>query len=84
MTLAVRGVIKLFKLVKREKELHQEILTFSLLHDHAYVKIYSYYPIINGDEVTFYCHPVHSFSFTALDGREKWTAYKFTRNVYDI
>jgi hypothetical protein len=28
MTLAVRGIVELFRLVKREKELHQESLTF--------------------------------------------------------
>jgi hypothetical protein len=25
----------------------------------------------------------HGFDFTALDGKEKWTAYRFTKNVYD-
>jgi hypothetical protein len=29
MTLAVRGVVELFRIVKREKELHREILAFS-------------------------------------------------------
>ncbi|MCJ1242565.1 hypothetical protein MMC14_010574 [Varicellaria rhodocarpa] len=84
MTLAVRAVVELFKLMKREKELHREILAFSISHDHRAVRIYGHYPIINGDEVTFYRHPIHDFSFTALDGKEKWTAYKFTKNVYDI
>ena len=58
MTLAVRGVVELFKLVKREKELHREILAFSLSHDHKAVRIYGHYPIINGNETTFYCHPI--------------------------
>ena len=31
--------------------------------------------------VSTYRHPIHQFFFT--DGEEKWTAYKFTRNVYD-
>lgn len=26
----------------------------------------------------------NKFSFIALDGKDKWTAYKFTKNVYDI
>jgi hypothetical protein len=33
MTLAVRGVVELFRLVGREKELHREILAFSISHD---------------------------------------------------
>jgi hypothetical protein len=71
-------------LVKREKELHREILAFSISHDHRTVRIYGHYPIIKGNETTFYRHPIHTFDFTALDGKEKWTAYKFTKNVYDI
>jgi hypothetical protein len=70
--------------VKREQELHREILAFSISHDHRTVRIYGHYPIIKGDETTFYRHPIHTFDFTALDGREKWTAYKFTKNVYDM
>ncbi|ELR08217.1 hypothetical protein VC83_08021 [Pseudogymnoascus destructans] len=84
MTMAVRGIVELFRLVKREKELHREILAFSLSHDHRTVRIYGHYPIISGDKTTFYRHPIHTFDFTSLDGKEKWTAYRFTKNVYDI
>jgi hypothetical protein len=84
MTMAVRGIIKLFRLVKREKELHREILAFSILHNHWIVRIYGYYPIIKGNETTFYRHLIHMFDFTALDSKKKWMAYKFTKNIYDI
>jgi hypothetical protein len=84
MTMAVRGIVELFRLVKREKELHREILAFSISHDHRTVRIYGHYPIIKGNETTFYRHPIRTFDFTELDGKEKWTAYKFTKNVYDI
>lgn len=30
MTLAVRGIVELFRLIKREKELYREILAFSI------------------------------------------------------
>ncbi|KAI4221326.1 MAG: hypothetical protein L6R40_008640 [Gallowayella cf. fulva] len=83
MTVAVRALVELFRSVKREKELDQEILAFSISHDHRSVRIYGHYPVIEGDKTTFYRHPIHEFSFTALDGKEKWTAYKFTKNVYD-
>ncbi|TGO62214.1 hypothetical protein BCON_0021g00270 [Botryotinia convoluta] len=84
MTLAVRGTVELFRLVKREKELHQEILGFSISHDHRTVRIYGHYPIIDEGKTTFFRHPIYTFDFTALDGKEKWTAYKFIKNVYDI
>ena len=83
MTLALRGVVELFKLVKREKELDREILAFSISHDHSSVRIYGHYPLIEKDKTTFYRHPIHKFDFTALDGQDKWTAYKFTKSVYN-
>jgi hypothetical protein len=84
MTLAVRGIIELFRLVKREKELYWQILAFSISHDHSSVRIYGYYPLVDRDKTTFYRHPIHKFDFTAIEGKEKWTAYKFTKNVYDV
>jgi hypothetical protein len=84
MTIAVRGIVDLFRLVKREKELHQEILAFSISHDHRTVRIYGHYPVIDGNKTNFYRHPLRTFDFTELDGKEKWTIYKFTKSVYDI
>ena len=83
MTLAVRAVVELFRLVKRQMELNREILAFSISHDHDMVRIYGHYPIINGTEITYYRHQIRRFSFTDQEGKEKWTAYKFTKNVYD-
>ncbi|TAQ89491.1 hypothetical protein B7494_g2164 [Chlorociboria aeruginascens] len=84
MTLAVRGIVELFRLVKREKELHREILAFSISHDHQTIKIYGHYPIIDGKKTTFYRHPIKKFLFTDEEGKDKWTSYKFTKNLYDI
>ena len=84
MTVAVRGIVELFRLVKREKGLHREILAFSISHDHETVRIYGHYPVIDGKKTTVYHHPIRKFDYTELDGKEKWTAYKFTKKVYDI
>jgi hypothetical protein len=84
MTLAVRATVELFRLVGREMELHREILGFSISHDHMSVRIYGHYPIIDGKDTKYYRHPIHAFGIIGLDGKEKWTAYKFTKNVYDL
>ena len=84
MTLAVRGVVELFRLMKREKELYREILAFSISHNNRAVRIYGHYPIIDREKTSFYRHPIKEFSFTSEDGRDKWTSYKFIKNVYDI
>ena len=83
MTLAVRAVVELFRLVKRETEIDRKILAFSVSHDHRSVRIYGHYAVIDGSRTMFYHYPIHTFDFTSLDGREKWTAYKFIKNVYD-
>lgn len=84
MSVALRALVVLFRSVKREKELDRKILAFSISHDHKSVRIYGHYPVIKGDAATFYRYPIHDFGFTALDGKDKWTAYKFVKNVYDL
>ena len=84
MTLAVRAIVELFRLIRRKIELHREILAFSVSHDHESVRIYGQYPVIDGKDTKYHRHPIHEFSFTALYGKEKWTAYRFTKNIYDI
>ena len=83
MTLAVHSVVELFKLVKREKELQREFVAFSISHDHSSVRIFGHYAIIEENRTTFHRHPIHAFDFAVLDGRDKWTAYKFTKSVYN-
>ena len=83
MTLAVRAIVELFRAIKREDEVNRKILAFSVSHDHRSVRIYGHYPVITGKDIKYYRHPIHTFDFTALDGKDKWTAYRFTKNVYD-
>ncbi|KAK3956586.1 hypothetical protein QBC32DRAFT_108488 [Pseudoneurospora amorphoporcata] len=83
MTLTVRGIVELFRTVKREDEVNRKILAFSVSHDHTSVRIYGHYPVIAGKDIKYYRHPIHRFDFTALDGKDKWIAYRFTKNVYD-
>jgi hypothetical protein len=71
MTLAVRAVVELFRLVNREKEINREVLAVSVSHDHRSVRIYGHYAVVDGPNTTYYRHPIHTFDFTALDGKEK-------------
>jgi hypothetical protein len=71
MTLAVRGVVELFRLVKCKKELDQEILAFSISHNDRTVRIYGYYAAINRPKTTFYRHLIKTFDFTSKDSKEK-------------
>lgn len=84
MTLAVRGVVELFRLAKREDEVHQRILAFSISHDATTVRIYGHYPLIDGNDTTYYRHPFRSYDLTDQEGKERWTAYRFTMSIYSV
>lgn len=82
-SVSVKGIVELFKRVKRQDEIDRKILAFSVSHDNEAVRIYGHYALINENDTSFYRHPIKKFDFTSEDGKEKWTTYKFTRNVYD-
>ncbi|KAJ8129135.1 hypothetical protein O1611_g4498 [Lasiodiplodia mahajangana] len=84
MALAVRAVAELFRALKREDEVHRQILGFSISHDDRWVRIYGHYPVIDGKNTRYYRHPIYESSFLTCGGKEKWAAYRFTRNVYDV
>jgi hypothetical protein len=54
MTLIVRAVVELFRLLNRAEELHREILAFSVSHDHETVRIYGHFPVIEGTKITYW------------------------------
>jgi hypothetical protein len=45
MTVAMKGVIELFRGVAREQELHRQILGSSYSHDHEPVRIWGHSPM---------------------------------------
>ncbi|KAF6238643.1 hypothetical protein HO173_003149 [Letharia columbiana] len=82
-SVAANAVVEIYRTVSRQDELHGKILTFSVSHDHRAVRIYGHYVLINGKDTSFYRHLIREFSITDQDGKEKWTTYTFTLNVYD-
>lgn len=82
MTVAVKGIVELFRAAKREKELHRQILGFSISYDALAVRIYGHFSLINEGKTTFYRHEIRQFYFAA-DKEDRWTANRFTRNIYE-
>lgn len=80
---AANAVVELYRLVSRQHELNQKILTFSISHDNEAVRMYGHYALIKENNTLFYRYPVDKLDFTRKDGKEKWTSYTFTRNMYD-
>lgn len=84
-TVALRGLVELFRLVGREHELHRQINGFSISHSDEYVRIWGHYITIDGRDFAFYRHPITKFDIsTTAEGDQRWKAYAFIRNVYDL
>jgi hypothetical protein len=47
MTLAVRGVVELFRLKNHAEELNRKVLAFSIPHNHRTARTYGHYPVID-------------------------------------
>ena len=81
---AANAVVELYRLVSRQDELNQKILTFSISHDNETVRMYGHYALIKEENTLFQRHPIKKFDFTSESGEEKWTSYKFTMNVLEM
>lgn len=84
MTAAVRAVAELFCAVNREDEINRKVLGLSISHNDMEVRICGHHPVITGKGIKYYEYPIHHFSITSLDERDKWTTYRFMKNVYDM
>ena len=57
-SVTVKQLIQLYREVSRETELRQQILPFSVSHDHKALRIYGHYALIDGDQTSFCRHSV--------------------------
>jgi hypothetical protein len=84
MTIGMRAVVELFRGVNREAELHRQVLAFSISHDHSQAQIVAHYPIILGDSTEYYQKVISSFNFLEVGYGDRWLAYRFTKNMYEV
>lgn len=82
-SIAANAVVELYRVVSRQHELHRQILSFSISHNHRSLDIYGHYALINGEDISFHRYEVQSIPFANTGGRDKWRPYCFTRNIYD-
>ena len=89
-SIAVKGVIELFKTAfgdnsERVKDLYGQVLVFTVSHDNDRVCLYGHYAVnTEADELQYYRYQIALISLSAQDGADKYMAYNFVRNVYDI
>lgn len=81
-SVAVNALVTLYRAAGREKELDRKILAFSISHNDTTFGIYGHYASFETPEPRFYRYAIKQSCFTQQEDR--WTAYRFTRNLYDI
>ncbi|KAK8152333.1 hypothetical protein BC567DRAFT_267901 [Phyllosticta citribraziliensis] len=80
---AMHGVVELFRRSKRESELHQEVLFFSVTYDCHRVAIYGHFVEI-GDQETRYGSVLIKRNDFSSEPKNKWLSYEFTTSLYKI
>ncbi|KIN07619.1 hypothetical protein OIDMADRAFT_108291, partial [Oidiodendron maius Zn] len=81
---AVNQVVNLYRNVSRQHELNQKVLAYSISHDQEAVRIYGHYPVIDGDETHVYRFTVKKLDIMSEAGKDRWTSFIFTTNLYDL
>jgi hypothetical protein len=71
ITIAVKSIVELFRLVKHKKELYQKILAFLISYNHSTARIYGYYALINRNKTTFYYYFIKKFDFISKEDKDK-------------
>ncbi|KAL2832092.1 hypothetical protein BDW59DRAFT_139689 [Aspergillus cavernicola] len=87
MAVAMRGVVELFKLTNRQRELHCKTLGFSISYNHREVNINAHYPVIKEkrdkrDEKVIYTYS-KLCAFDMRSQRDEWVAHRFVMAVYN-
>ncbi|ORY67737.1 uncharacterized protein BCR38DRAFT_295898, partial [Pseudomassariella vexata] len=82
-TVALRGLVALFRLFGREHELHGKILTYSISHDHRMARLYGHRAIIEGQNTLCWREEIDAFDFRTRKGRDRWKCRQFYLNALD-
>jgi len=68
---ATNAIVELYRLMSRQDELNQKILTFSISHDNEAVRMYGHYALIKRKKTLFYRYSVDKLDFTRQNDKEK-------------
>jgi hypothetical protein len=76
---ALTGVVELFKLAKREKELHRRILGFSVSYNSSIACVHAYYPIVTKKTSTsevkasYHRREIRRVVWATDNDKDRWT-----------
>ncbi|KAJ9616184.1 hypothetical protein H2204_014028 [Knufia peltigerae] len=84
MTVALRGIVDVFRKANRASEVHRRVLGYSISHDDRSVRIYAHYPEVQGENTLYYRETIKELNVGDKSGEYRWISYQFTLNVCQI
>ncbi|MCJ1449618.1 MAG: hypothetical protein MMC23_010140 [Stictis urceolatum] len=90
-SIAVNAIIELYKAAyggsdpSQVEGLYGQVLVFTVSHSHSVVYLYGHYavPADDSKRLEFYRYEIALFSLSLDDGRDRYRAYSFVRNIYE-
>jgi len=96
-SIAVRAILRLYNAAygrdhEKTQALLGRILVFSVSHNNQLVNLYGHYAVASSsndktdgtaEELQYFRYGIAMFSLTMYEGRDRYNAYNFIRNVYD-
>jgi hypothetical protein len=87
---AMRGIVELFRMVGRVKDLHRRILAFSISHNYTSALICAHYTVVSEEKeknkeekITYHRHLIEDINFQVRNGERRWSTHHFVMALYD-
>lgn len=84
MTIALRGIVAVFRKADRASDVHRRALGFSISHDDQDARIYAHYPEVERENTLYFRDTIKVLNFGDEKGQHRWLCYQFTLNVCQI
>ncbi|KIW36673.1 uncharacterized protein PV06_11091 [Exophiala oligosperma] len=84
MTVALRGIVDVFRKANRASEVHRRALGYSISHDDRSVRISAHYPEVQGENTLYYRETIKELNAGDERGENRWISHQFTLNVCQI
>jgi hypothetical protein len=82
--MAVGGIIELFSLVNRQKDLNGEILAFTVSYNPDFTSIMGYYPVLDGNTWKIHAHELDHVCLITSDEDSQYKTYRSIMQVYKV
>jgi hypothetical protein len=81
MTIALRGIVDIYRKANRSSEVHRRALGFSISRDDNSARVYAHYPEIDGDSTTYWRETIKELNFGDGKGKDRFVIQSLQRQL---